>query len=544
MSKPPNILLLLTDQQRYDTIAALGYSHLTTPAIDRLCAEGVAFTQAHSPNPVCVPARHNILTGLPARFHGYAHNFRHPLPHELPTLPRLLSDRGYATAAIGKMHFRPPRSHHGFQFMRLMEEIPNHLEDDEYLQYLRANGLGDLLHTHGVRCLGYQQPQRGLVPEAHHGSRWVADETCRFIEANQDRPWFVWSGWIAPHPPVNVPDAFADRYRGAALPPIRGGDDEKPEQRRFRELYYAAITHVDSCLASILQTLDRLDLTNDTLVIFASDHGEMLGDLGLFGKALPYDGSVRIPLFLRFPGRIKPGTRREDFADLNDILPTCLDVAGINIEEIARRHHLPAGFPGESLLSGSPRKDRSTQYAENHKDAGRWCMIRDARWKYIYWYAGGGEELYDMRDDPGEMQNLSASNQPEAKAAIGNLRCELIEREAVWGLPGCVENGRLRVFDGRPDFSEFGQYSRGAITQWPVFFGKWTAERIRRAEREMMDVVKDEPLGAASRIMIPDEFKELWRKEYLARGGHDEFFNRLFADGREDHHQKNRTASV
>ncbi|MHB1155919.1 MAG: sulfatase family protein [Phycisphaerales bacterium] len=544
MSKPPNILLLLTDQQRFDTIAALGHSHMVTPSLDRLCAEGVAFTQAHSPNPVCVPARHNILTGLPARFHGYGHNFRHSLPHELPTLPRLLSDGGYVTAAIGKMHFRPARSHHGFQFMRLMEEIPNHVEDDEYLRYLRDNGLGHLQHIHGVRCLGYQQPQRGLVPEAHHGSRWVADETCRFIEANKDRPWFVWSGWIAPHPPVNVPDAFADRYRGAALPPIRGGDDEKPEQRRFRELYYAAITHVDDCLASILQTLDRLDLTRDTLVIFASDHGEMLGDLGLFGKSLPYESSVRIPLILRFPGRIKPGTRREDFADLNDILPTCLDAAGIDINEVARRHHLPAGFPGESLLCRSPRKDRTTQYVEHHKDAGRWCMIRDARWKYVYWYAGGVEELYDMLDDPHETNNMATSDRPEAKTALEHLRGKLIEREAAWGWPGCVENGRLRVFDGRPDLSASGRHPRGAITQWPVFFGKWTEERIRQAEREMMDVVKDEPLGAASRIMCPNAFKESWRKEYLARGGHIEFFDRLFADDLKYLDQKNRTTSV
>lgn len=529
MSRPPNILLLFTDQQRHDSIAALGQSFLATPSLDRLCAGGVAFTQAHSPNPVCLPARHNLLTGLPARFHGYAHNFRHPLRPDLPTLPRLLSEAGYATAAIGKMHFRPARSHHGFQRMRLMEEIPDHPADDEYLRFLHANGQGDLVHTHGVRSLGYQQPQRSLVPEALHGSRWVADETCAFLEANRDRPWFAWSSWIAPHPPANVPASYADRYRGADLPPLAGGSEEPPAQRRFRELYYAAITHVDACLAQVLDTLDRLDLSRDTLVIFTSDHGEMLGDHGLFSKALPYESAVRIPLILRFPGRIGAGTRRADFADLNDLLPTCLDAAGIDLAEVARRHQLPAGFPGESLLCQTPGKDRSRQYVEHGRDEGRWSLLRDARWKYIYWYAGGGEELYDLDHDPQETCNLADAEQPAAQAAIADLRGRLIEREAAWGLPGCVEGGRLRAFPGPPDLSGFRQHALGV--QWPGYFGAWTPQRMRQAEQEILAVVAEEPLGASSRIGCPDSFKAIWRQEYLARGGRAGFCDRLLAGG-------------
>ncbi|MFH1706848.1 MAG: sulfatase-like hydrolase/transferase [Planctomycetota bacterium] len=180
----PNILLLLTDQQRHDTVACVhnGATDLRTPGFDRLCAEGVRFDRAYTPNPVCIPARYNLLTGLPARYHGHADNNSTPLPDGIPCLPQILSNAGYLTHAVGKMHFRPMREHHGFHRMELMEETSPHRADDDYLRFLQANNCR-VMHQHGVRHLLYHQPQRSLVPEELHGSRWVADRAIEFLRS-------------------------------------------------------------------------------------------------------------------------------------------------------------------------------------------------------------------------------------------------------------------------------------------------------------------------------------------------------------------------
>ncbi len=307
-----------------------------------------------------------------------------------------------------------------------MEEIPGHIDDDEYLAYLRDAGLGHLLHIHGVRHLGYQLPQRSLLDASHHGSAWVARESCRFIEVNRNRPWFLWASWIAPHPPANVSDAYADLYRNRPLPAVAGlSGSEAPEFRRFRELYFAAITQADHAIGQLLAHLEYLGLAPKTLVIFTSDHGEMAGDLGLWTKELPYEASVRVPMVLRWPGRISAGIIQRQFADLNDILPTLLDAAGIDIRVIAQRHGLSCGFPGASLLSLNSPRDRTHQYAQwgdLTTDNPRWIMVRNHEWKYIYWFGTGEEELFDIRRDPHETRNLANTANPAVTARLRKLR--------------------------------------------------------------------------------------------------------------------------
>jgi len=150
--RPPNILILLTDQQRFDTIAAAGYPHMITPNLDRLVREDCTFTRAYSPNPICVPARHCLLTGAPAHLHGYFQNAHAPIRDpNLPTLPRVFSDHGYHTALIGKGHFYPPTEPHGYQETHLMEELPRSVEEDAYLQFLAARGHSELRNIHGIR---------------------------------------------------------------------------------------------------------------------------------------------------------------------------------------------------------------------------------------------------------------------------------------------------------------------------------------------------------------------------------------------------------
>ncbi len=452
----PNVVLLFTDEQRFDTVAAAGYPHMRTPNLDRLAREGGLFRRAYSPNPVCVPARHNLITGLPARYHGFSTNAGPPMDESLPVLPRILSDHGYETRAIGKMHFRPPRRHHGFDRMELMEELPRFREWDDYAMYLKRVGLGHVVNIHGCRNLLYVQPQRSLLPEKHHGSTWVGERSAAFIRENRgQRPFFLWSSWIAPHPPFDVPDSFADLYADTDLPAplrsetpihpkaaLRTGHGNLPARgaharlRRIRELYYAQVSLVDKNVGRILDALEETGQIDNTLILFTSDHGEMLGDFGTWLKALPYDGAARIPFLVRYPPRMQAGTVRDDFADLNDILPTVLDATGLS-------------YPGARALPGGSvfrdDKDRTIQYIEHGAAEGRFITLLDERYKYSYYYGGGTEELFDCVEDPHETVNLLCARpeDPQVRAARDRLASRLVQVEARWGLRNYVTGGRL-----------------------------------------------------------------------------------------------------
>lgn len=474
MSDPrPNIVLLMTDQQRFDTIAAAGFDHMITPNLDRLAREGCIFRNAFTPNPVCVPARHNMLTGLSSRYHGYTGNDPHPLDHRLPTLPRLLADGGYHTRAIGKMHFRPTRRHSGFDAMELMEEIPRYREDDEYAMYLKDVGWGHIRNIHGVRNLLYMAPQRSLVPEEHHGSTWVGRRSAEFIRREAGRrPFFLWSSWIAPHPPFDIPDSVADLYRGRPLPePLRSettiseqarkqdryadlpAGEEGGYLRRMRECYFSAISFVDRNIGPILEALEETGVLDNTLIIFTSDHGEMLGDHGIFQKMLPYDSASRIPLLIRYPFAFEPGSERTDFVDLNDLLPTALDAAGIDYPG-------PYRLPGASLLPGP--LDREYQYIEYGRADSRWISVRDARYKYTYYYRGGYEELFDMQGDPTESTNLLQGILDDADASLREQRDRL--RTVLYGFE--AERGPANYAHGG-DFLRFPSPPRAAATEAP-----------------------------------------------------------------------------
>jgi len=545
----PNIILFFTDQQRYDSVACTHADaeirrSLRTPSLDRLCAEGCRFDRAYTPNPVCIPARHNLITGLPARYHRHAANSGNPCPRELPVLPQILSDAGYLTHAVGKMHFQPMRRHHGFNRMELMEECPRHRDDDDYLLFLKERGC-DVLHQHGVRHLLYHQPQRSLVPEELHGSKWVADRSIEFLRTRgtEDRPFFLMSSWIAPHPPENVPDRLADMYVGASLPErirrldpaadmsdlvpvVRSrfelGDGMLEDPARYRrhvEHYNASVAFVDENMGRILEAVDELGLADETLVVHTSDHGEMLGDHYCFQKSAPYQSACRIPFIMRYPGVVEAGlVDAENFVDLNDILPTFLDAAGASY---------PAGreLPGSSLLDVGSGRDRSVQYTENGNGPKRWCSIMNGRHKFVYSYYGGHEALFDLESDPLEQRNLLADGVTEELAPLRKeLRRQLVDYEERWGLEGMVE---------WKDFLKIEPYElpRGAAARNPQYPPPWRttlteAERARHVHptEEIVRAVEKEPTvklseldldGWRERVGAPQEFVDRVRKEGL-----------------------------
>lgn len=530
--KRPNILLITTDQQRYDTICAMGYDFMETPNLDLLAAEGCCYPNAFSSNPVCMAARHQIITGLTARYHGFDDNYFESdpkmIPYDLPTLPQLLSDAGYDTIAIGKMHFQPCRRHNGFTKMELMEEIPRYLEDDEYTKYLKENGYGHLQSPHGVRHLLYMLPQRSLIPEEHHGSTWVAKRSIYHLQENAGkRPFFLWSSFIAPHPPFDVPEKWADLYKGKELPPLKESKTpiseiaewkkyvaDYPREsylRRARELYYASVSFVDYNIGKIIQQLKDMGEYDNTLILFTSDHGEMLGDHGTFQKMLPYDGSVRIPWIMRYPDKLKTGSNDNRFVDINDILPTVLDVAGVSYPN-------PERLPGESIFAEDGRKDRTVEYVEHSHGKLRWISLITKNYKYNYYYGGGQEELFDLETDPDETTNL-LYHDPDAETLMvkEKLKAQLTAFEAQYGLKGYVENGQ---FVEQEEFKRFKYHENN-----PPLFSKRQEGDYMSLEEEVKRAVAHESVVKLEELDIPyyTERGVLKREELLRDSGREKF---------------------
>lgn len=453
--KRPNILLITTDQQRYDTICAAGFDYMSTPNLDQLANEGCLFTNAYSPNPVCIPARHNILSGLPAKYHTFDDNYfddSHQMPCDIPAFPEILANGGYHTVAIGKMHFQPCKRHNGFDRMYNMEEIPVFREDDDYALYLKENGIDQFSSFHGVRHLLYMLPQQAIIPTKYHGTTWVADKTIETIKTNGDsRPFMIWTSFIQPHPPFDVPKQWAHLYDNVKLPkgyasltPLSALAEENKHiadypnddyLQRAKQLYHSAISFVDDNIGRIITCLKNEGLLDDTLIIFTSDHGEMLGDNGTFQKFLPYDGASKIPFIVRYPKLVKANTIDERLIDLNDLLPTFLDVAKLDYPKAIE-------LPGENIFNVDGKKDRDYQYIEHNKGNKRWISLRNKHYKYNYYYGGGHEELFDLINDKQERSNLLFDCQDEKVLAIKKqLRTKLIQYEQKWGFTGGVVNG-------------------------------------------------------------------------------------------------------
>ncbi len=528
----PNVVLLFTDEQRYDTIGALGCDYMVTPNLDRLVREGCAFTHACTPNPVCVPARHNLLTGLYSRDTGMSENQTAVMPPSIPRLPQILADAGYHCEVVGKMHFQPARTHHGFHRMQVMAELFRNVGDDDFAMYLRSVGLGHIRNIHGVRNLLYDQPQRSLLPEEHHGTTWVGDRAADCVRRNRNRPFFLWAGWIAPHPPFAPPADLADLYKDAPLPePTPQEEDANPRLqrhrlamddptpgkiRRVRELYAASVTHIDRNVGKVIEALEETGQLDNTLVIFTSDHGDMLGDNGAWSKQVPNDPSVRIPFIMRCPGRIEAGTVRHDYADLVDILPTVLDACGVDYPSDIE-------FPGESLLisEGCGAKDRSVHYMENSRGRGRVISLRGQRHKYNYWFDGGREELYDMEEEPAEIHNLlQGARATDQQEAYREMKERLTACEARCGHSGTVKEGRLVPSDA-PEKPTWPPGVRGLNWQFhmhPFNMRPEEAATYNSEKDEVLAATKDEPTLDLAKLDLD---------YYLSAGGDPELVEEI-----------------
>jgi len=470
--KRRNVVILMTDQQRFDTLGCTGNRVIRTPNLDRLAGLGVAFTHATTPQPVCGPARHSLHTGVATSVVGpqkFGKARWHPNGR---FLAEVLAEAGYRTGGFGKMHFDPIRAHHGFQHFAVHEEFgtDGYREDDDYLMYLQANGLGQVRYGCGVKGLLYFQPQISCIPEEHHETAWTADRAIEFIETFRREPFFLFASWLQPHWPVHVPASFADLYsvdeielpiygENEALPCVSkmnqvasdmfdsGAPDSLARLKRSKALYYASISFIDKQVGRILDKLEVTGLLKDTLIVFTADHGEMLGDHLSFGKVSGYEPSIRVPLIAACPEMSGCGELTDNLATLYDVAPTVYDYTGV------------APPPQNELVGASLLAEREAvrtrervffEIGDGTGAAGN-LGVRTRDWKYVFYHAGGLEQLFDLRNDPHELDNLCLQPlTPEHCAVRDELHDALLAWNVEYGLPSRVEGGDFRAAPAVP----------------------------------------------------------------------------------------------
>lgn len=441
-----NVLLITCDQLRADTLGCCGNSVIRTPKIDTLADRGTNFTKMFVAYPICAPNRGTLATGRYPSVHGLRQNGM-ALPKRELTFMEVLRQKGYATAAAGKMHFGPqwrfgddPRSlrdpgatlainpqpaptempWHGFTEAWITEDH----RVGPYADYLKELGYDPWADPHSF---SYPQHQtvRSAFPAKHHQTTWITDRSIDFLRKQTgERPFLLWTSFVAPHHPFVVPAPYDTMYNPEGMP-LPHFDEKEPERwpekylhkylrtegsheaigmnrlsdhewQRIRAYYYGSITHIDEEVGRLLGALEEKGMMEDTVIVFTSDHGEMLGDHHLLFKGTTYDEVTRVPFIVAEPGG------RQSVCDSLccsiDVMPTLLDLAGVGI---------PASVQGKSLepcLRSPGTTVRDCVLIETQFPDVR-ALRTDS--ELFSWHGPNRQgELYDLDDDPFAQRNL------------------------------------------------------------------------------------------------------------------------------------------
>lgn len=448
-NKKPNILWLCTDQQRYDTIAALGYSHLSTPNIDKLVKQGTTFERTYCQSPICTPSRASFLTGMYPSSVRVNRNGIPTFPDFPPLITKTLADNGYACGLIGKLHLTSAyqriedRADDGYSYWQYSHAPRDDWETGhDYADWVKSKGenLGELItHIEGV-------------PAEYHQTTWCAEKTIEFIQQNHDRPWLASVNIYDPHPPFNPPQTYRDLFEPANVKPPLFQESDIAQQQKLGGVafqskgqhpdnldikspilpqsaqpnlleaetggsrdaqtliaaYYAMIKLIDDQVGRIIDALEETNQRDNTIIIFTSDHGETLGDHGLIQKGCRfYEGLVRVPLIWSWGDHFGKDIRSNALVELTDIVPTLLDVVGLET---------PNYVTGQSLypiLTGEKSPDTHRDYvrceyidALDLPDASYATMFYDGRYKLSVYHSHNLGELYDLQEDPDEFNDL------------------------------------------------------------------------------------------------------------------------------------------
>lgn len=437
MSNQPNVLLITTDHWSGSLLGAAGHPVIKTPTLDELCRAGVRFDNAYSECPVCIPARRTLMTGTTPLTHG-DRVFKDTLPMpDLPALAQCFRDAGYQAYAVGKLHVYPQRDRIGFDDVILDEE--GRLQYgviDDYEMYLADRGFTGKQFAHGMSNNQYAF-RTWHLPEDCHPTNWATEQMVRTIKRRDPkRPSFWYISYRHPHPPLVPLASYLDMYDPDQIDtPLLGSwldtDQELPFAIQLhrshpsiqtesqiidaRRAFYALCTHIDHQLRYIIGTLREEGELDNTIICFTADHGDVLGNNDIWAKRSFYEGSANIPMFLLDTadgGRVSTGSVDDRLVGLQDVMPTLLGMAGIKT---------PESVEGLSMV-GENR--RPYLYGECNENDLATRMIRNDRYKLIYYSVGNAIQLFDMVDDRHELNDLSDS--PDYSGIVEEMTAQLI----------------------------------------------------------------------------------------------------------------------
>ncbi|MFC7624679.1 sulfatase [Microlunatus sp. GCM10028923] len=454
----PNVVFIITDQQRFDTINALGHDHVDTPNLDRLVREGTSFARTYVSAPSCAPSRSSLFTGLYPHTFGVLRNeevWRHSWVERL-------ADSGYRCVNVGKMHTHPWETSLGFHERTVVENKdrfhPNvPFYHDQWDKALWTHGL-----TKPTREVHRTKPDYAErlgafewdLPDDLHSDNFVAAHARWWLETYPGtEPFFLQVGFPGPHPPYDPVDRHLDAYRDRDVPlPVRDDVDLEQQPEALQELrrhhqendhdsvvhladpaaeqslrqrrhYLANVTQIDEQLGLIMDALEARGVLDDTVIIFTSDHGDCLGDHGHSQKWTMYESSVRVPAIVWGPG-VAAGQQIDALTAMMDLGPTVLELAGLEV---------PHWMEAQSLLPalrGDAWPGREHVFSEHARDmiltgTDLMTMVRDDRWKYVEFVDSDQGQLFDLDADPDELRTLwdapADSEAGRAKARLADV---------------------------------------------------------------------------------------------------------------------------
>jgi arylsulfatase A-like enzyme len=389
VSEKPNVLFVLTDQMRAAAMGCMGNDQIRTPTLDRMADNGVLCTRNYSPDPVCTPARGSILTGQYPHTHRNITN-KMRLPTDSTTLGNVFSDAGYETGYIGKWHLDgtakpghipPGKRRQGFDYWKGFNRGHAHLKGHPHFE---EDGTVDW--------------EEGYQPALQ------ADMATEFMSqcAEDDDPFLCYLSWGPPHLPYEAPDEYEAMYKAPSFT-LRPNVSERLSEQARRDLvsYYGMITSLDDQMNRLLAALDTADVLNDTIVVFASDHGEMIGSHDTYYKSYHWEESIHVPLIWRYPDGLPEGEECDELTSLIDLFPTLCSLCDIEI---------PDSVQGEDLtgvLRGEETTGRPGIYVEdNLGDDGEWRAMRTQDHLLAVDRNGEPQHFYNTADDPYQQHNL------------------------------------------------------------------------------------------------------------------------------------------
>jgi arylsulfatase len=464
----PNVMLICVDHWPANLLGVAGHPTIISPTLDQLAVNGVRFTNCYSSTPTCIPARRALMTGTTSETHGdrvFAEHMR--MDPDLPTLAQTFRDAGYQAFAVGKMHVYPQRDRIGFDDVILMEESRHQfgMSADDYEQFLADEGYAGQAMTHGM-CNNDYMTRPWHLPEHTHPTTWIGREMSRMINRRDERPAFWYMSFNYPHPPLVPLQQYLDMYDDADIAEPQIGEwaeslDDLPyalkdrrttppaftpyQLRRARQAFYAQCTHIDHTIRLVLGLLREEGLLDTTIVAFTCDHGDMLGNHGLYAKTVFYDDAANVPLII-VPtaeyAQMGHHTKDDRLCELRDVMPTLLEMCGIPV---------PDTVEGQSLCGDERREHLYGEHSENYAAT---RMVRSERYKLIWYPVGNRIQLFDMVEDPGEMRDLS--DDPGHQEVRRELEEEMVHH--LYGVDDeWVSDGRLV---GLPDIEYTPQPNR------------------------------------------------------------------------------------